>query len=61
MARSLSPVGIHRTTGRDEADDYLVALAQLADADAIVTLDNDLLDAQPGPCLRPTELLARLA
>jgi uncharacterized protein len=31
---------------RDAEDDYLVALARAAQADAIVSLDRDLLDAQ---------------
>jgi uncharacterized protein len=31
---------------RDADDDYLVALARAAEADAIVSLDRDLLDAQ---------------
>jgi uncharacterized protein len=31
---------------RDADDDYLVALARAAKADAIVSLDRDLLDAQ---------------
>lgn len=31
---------------RDADDDYLVALARAARADAIVSLDRDLLDAQ---------------
>lgn len=45
---------------RDPNDDYLVALAEAADA-TIVTGDADLLDAglQP-PAITPAQLLARL-
>lgn len=43
---------------RDPDDDYLVALARQADADAIVTGDKDLLD-HPG--LQPPAIDARTA
>jgi len=45
---------------RDPNDDYLVALAETADA-VIVTGDDDLLAAgiQP-PAITPAQLLARL-
>lgn len=43
---------------RDPDDDYLVALAQEAGADAIVTGDHDLLD-HPG--LKPSAIDARTA
>lgn len=47
---------------RDPADDYLVALARVAEADAIVTGDRDLLDhagLQP-PAVTAREACARL-
>jgi putative PIN family toxin of toxin-antitoxin system len=49
------------TTGvRDPNDDYLVALAEAADA-VIVTGDDDLLDAGLEPsAMTPAQLLARL-
>jgi putative PIN family toxin of toxin-antitoxin system len=49
------------TTGvRDPNDDYLVALAEAADA-VIVTGDNDLLAAEiEPPAITPAQLLARL-
>jgi predicted nucleic acid-binding protein len=43
---------------RDPGDDYLVALALAANADAIVTGDKDLLD-HPG--LQPPAINARQA
>jgi putative PIN family toxin of toxin-antitoxin system len=47
---------------RDPDDDYLLALAIAAEAEAIVTGDDDLaaLDAPPVPVLTPAELLSRL-
>jgi uncharacterized protein len=33
---------------RDPSDDYLVALTRATDADLLVSLDNDLLDAELG-------------
>lgn len=46
---------------RDSEDDYLVALAQTARADAIVSLDRDLLDAGLDiRCVTPAEWLALL-
>lgn len=43
---------------RDPSDDYLLALAQAAGADAIVTGDHDLLDHQG---LHPPAVTAREA
>jgi len=43
---------------RDVSDDYLVALARAADADAIVTGDRDLLDHEG---LEPPAITARQA
>jgi putative PIN family toxin of toxin-antitoxin system len=47
---------------RDPDDDYLFALAMAADAEAIVTGDDDLaaLESPPVPVLTPAELLTRL-
>lgn len=48
---------------RDPADDYLVSLARTAGADAIVSVDRDLLDhhgLQP-PALTPKDACARLS
>ena len=47
---------------RDPADDYLVALAREAHADALVSLDRDLLDAGLTDIAieRPAALLERL-
>lgn len=52
--------GPPKTKVRDPNDDYLVALAETADA-VIVTGDDDLLAAgiQP-PAITPAQLLARL-
>lgn len=52
--------GPPKTKVRDPNDDYLVALADAADA-VIVTGDNDLLTAglEP-PAITPAQLLARL-
>jgi putative PIN family toxin of toxin-antitoxin system len=52
--------GPPKTKVRDSNDDYLVALADAADA-VIVTGDNDLLTAglKP-PAITPAQLLARL-
>jgi putative PIN family toxin of toxin-antitoxin system len=52
--------GPSKTKVRDPNDDYLVALAETADA-VIVTGDDDLLAAgiQP-PAITPAQLLARL-
>lgn len=46
----------------DEDDDYLVALAQVHDVDAIVSGDGDLLDVTSSdlPVLTPRELADRL-
>ncbi len=47
---------------RDIDDDYLVALAVAANADLIVSLDLDLLQAQlPIRCVTPAQLLELLA
>lgn len=52
--------GPPKTKVRDSDDDYLVALAEAADA-VIVTGDNDLLDAEIEPsAITPAQLLARL-
>jgi uncharacterized protein len=48
---------------RDPSDDYLLALAQAGEAEAIVTGDKDLLDhagLRP-PAIRPREAVDRLA
>jgi putative PIN family toxin of toxin-antitoxin system len=47
---------------RDPSDDYLVALARAAGADAIVSVDRDLLEADLGdvPVVDPGELIARI-
>jgi len=46
---------------RDINDDYLVALAVSANADVIVSLDLDLLDAQLSiRCITPAQLLELL-
>jgi putative PIN family toxin of toxin-antitoxin system len=46
---------------RDSQDDYLVALAHVSNADVIVSLDRDLLDAGLAiRCLTPADLLAAL-
>lgn len=53
------PVGVARRV-RDPDDDYLVALAEEADA-VIVTGDADLLDADLTPsAITPRELIERL-
>ncbi|HUN78383.1 MAG TPA: putative toxin-antitoxin system toxin component, PIN family [Solirubrobacteraceae bacterium] len=48
---------------RDPSDDYLLALAQAGEADAIVTGDKDLLDhaALSPPAIRAREAIERLA
>lgn len=48
---------------RDPDDDYLIALAQTAGADMIVSVDNDLLveSSDALPVVNPREFLARLA
>lgn len=52
--------GPPKTRVRDPDDDYLVALAEAADA-VIVTGDDDLLTAQIEPVtITPAQLLARL-
>ena len=52
--------GPPKTRGRDPNDDYLVALAEAADA-VIVTGDDDLLAAGIEPsAITPAQLLARL-
>ena len=52
--------GPPKTRVRDPDDDYLVALAEAADA-VIVTGDDDLLTAQIEPvAITPAQLLARL-
>ncbi len=50
-------------TVRDAADDYLVALMRSSAADALVSLDRDLLDAQLQgiEVLDPATFVARLA
>ena len=61
LAEHQSDAKVAPALTRDEGDNYLVALAHLADADAIVTLDKDLLDADLEiSSVRPAELLARL-
>lgn len=47
---------------RDPDDDYLVALARAEGADALVSLDRDLLDAGLGDVVveDPAEFLTRL-
>jgi putative PIN family toxin of toxin-antitoxin system len=46
---------------RDSEDDYLVALAYSSDADAIVSVDRDLLEAGLTiRCLTPTDFLVAL-
>jgi predicted nucleic acid-binding protein len=52
----------HPAVCRDPADDYLVALAYSANADAVVTGDRDLLSlAEPGlSVITPRELVERL-
>lgn len=53
-------LGPPKTRVRDPDDDYLVALAEAADA-VIVTGDDDLLTAQIEPvAITPAQLLARL-
>ena len=52
--------GPPKTRVRDPNDDYLVALADAADA-VIVTGDDDLLAAEIGPeAITPAQLVARL-
>jgi putative PIN family toxin of toxin-antitoxin system len=52
----------HPAVCRDPGDDYLVALALHAHAEAIVTGDNDLLElaAPPVPVITPRELVGRM-
>jgi putative PIN family toxin of toxin-antitoxin system len=52
----------HPAVCRDPADDYLVALANSANSDAVVTGDRDLLSlAEPGlTVITPRELIERL-
>ena len=51
-----------RPVSRDPDDDYLFALALAAEAEAIVTGDDDLaaIEGPPVPVLTPAELLTRL-
>jgi uncharacterized protein len=53
---------IHTMIVRDPKDDYLVALVRAANADVIVSIDNDLLEAAVDdvPIWRPESLLHRL-
>jgi len=52
--------GLPKVGVRDPNDDYLVALAEVADA-VIVTGDDDLLSAEIGPStITPAQLVARL-
>lgn len=44
---------------RDHDDDYLVALAELSNADVIVSVDLDLLDQEGLNSKTPAEFLAR--
>lgn len=55
------PIEVSREI-RDEGDNYLVALAQLNNADFIVTGDNDLLQwaEQNPPAITPARFLALL-
>jgi putative PIN family toxin of toxin-antitoxin system len=48
---------------RDPADDYLVALARSANADLLVSVDRDLLEANLSDVtvISPADFLARLA
>jgi putative PIN family toxin of toxin-antitoxin system len=57
------PPAPHHAVCRDPADDYLVALAHSANADAVVTGDLDLLSlAEPGlSVITPRTLIERLA
>jgi putative PIN family toxin of toxin-antitoxin system len=56
-------VGTPRAASRDAKDDFLVELAKIAEADALVSLDHDLLDEERFGrvvALRPTALLVML-
>ncbi len=61
----VDPPGPHPTVCRDPRDDYLVALAEANDAEAIITGDLDLLAIDPGQIaveiLTPRQFADRLA
>ena len=59
---TVDPPPPHPAVCRDPADDYLVALAHSANADAVVTGDLDLLSLEePGlSVITPRELIERL-
>lgn len=61
-ALSSDAPGPHPAVCRDAADDYLIALALHAGAEAIVTGDRDLLEIadSPIPVLTPRALIERL-